>query len=118
MDRERQRKALEAHLSGQPDWRIAQVLGYVTSEEAHADIAELLTIPPPAVAESIARIDGMIAALYVRARQGDVAAARVIMDLETRRDRLIGGQAGERTGSIISEFERRLAERRARAAGE
>lgn len=97
----RTQQAVDLHLAGLTYERIAQEVGY--SDASGARNAVLRAIREAAAPSrdaardaAVARCDRMLRAWWPRALQGDKDAARVCLDWEARRARLLGLDAPQR----------------------
>lgn len=129
---DRQQKALELRLAGASYDAIARALDYAGKSSAYKAVQTALanaSEPSRDVNESdsteLARLDAMLTGLWPKARKGDATAIGLVLRIGERRDVLLSrgvarGTTGEQPtppkGSVVSEFEAKLAERRTGAA--
>jgi hypothetical protein len=102
----RDARAVELHLAGVAFEAIARTLGYGSRQAAHKAVRAALAdherpgLPtaPVALSETdqleVARLDVMLAGLWMRARRGDVAAVDRVLRLGERRTSIILAAAG------------------------
>jgi len=125
---ERRERALQMHLAGLSYQRVADSLGYSSKALAYKDVQKALADlgKPNAnqdqVQVALARLDVALSAIWVKVRTGELGAIDRFMKIEEHRAKLLNvSGGGEQTEarrpmvSVVSEFEQRLAERRAAA---
>jgi hypothetical protein len=102
---ERRAKALELHLAGASYQQIADGLGFASKSSAHDAVKQALAertedrAYSEAVTLELARLDALFAGHWAKARRGDVASSKLIMQISERRTELLAAAAQEKAAT-------------------
>jgi transposase-like protein len=118
-------RALELRLAGATYADIARAVGYADRSGARQAVQQAMAENPPdrdqvtALDTELARLDAMLTGLWPKARRGDYAAVDRVMAIDRRIAELLGEETVAsrmpKETTSLSDFEKRLAERRKRA---
>lgn len=125
---EKRAKVRELRLAGATYADIARIVGYADASGARLAYNASIAENPPdrsqvsALDTELARLDAMLTGLWTKARRGDYAAVDRVMAIDRRRAELLGQEGAStddrpKEATSLSDFEKRLAERRQRATG-